>query len=1201
MKILIALCAILAVCTARVVINAEGPANFHLLGEQECTWGPSYWCENIKTASGCNATKHCIKTVWQDMKVPEDNDNVCNICKDMVQQARDQLESNQTQEDLKAVFEGSCKLIHIKPIVQECITIVNQFIPDLIETLASEMNPSVVCSVSGLCNSAHIDKLIEYDQSELKVKDLKSYSLEKDELEPDECSKCYTIATHMEHKLHNTPRDKMLHQMLNLCAELSTFTDACSAIILTHFDTIYTHLQENFNAETICHLSGQCSDKFHKHEDADKTLKVEIRPLSSVGMVDVNDDLPCKLCEQLVEHLRDLLVANTTEAEFEQVLQGLCKQTKSFSAECIAIVDEYYPQIYQYLTKGLNSEFACQMSGLCPSPDKSIQTQPIWPLLPKNAAEKGMQIFQGANKDLENNNDEQLSKSEVEAMQLPIERLVPFPMSEGLLDVKGKETCALCENVLHYIQNVITNPTTESEVKEALGKVCNNLPGSLKGQCTEFVDVYGDAIVAILAEEIDPSQVCPMLRLCPTAKMMELWQSIPAKYMLEEKKKPSCPLCLLAVSQIYNVIKNNKTEANIEHALDKLCIHLPKSLAEECTDLVKGYSKELVELLLADLTPQEVCVFMELCEDEKYSDKKSEFITDKDGEILTNEIPNAPLSPEITKHTKENTACAICEFVMQVIDEQLDNEKEKDKIESVVHGVCNHLPETVSGKCNSFVNKYGDAIIELITKDVSPKQLCTLLALCTNSPQELEETSEILNIQLSSEISPDTESIECSLCEFAVHFIEKELGSERGKNKVESVVHGVCKHLPKTVSRKCNKLVDKHAATVVDLIIKNVSTKLLCTTIGLCSNYLQEIEETSKILNIQLSSEISPDTESIECSLCEFAVHFIEKELGSERGKNKVESVVHGVCKHLPKTVSRKCNKLVDKHAATVVDLIIKNVSTKLLCTTIGLCSNYRQELEVANEISIAKISEVTNDAKCAVCELAMYIIDKELDGEKGKHKVEGAVHGVCNHLPKSLSQTCNNFVNEYGDAAIDAIIRKSPKEVCNAIKVCSTYVQEVKASVKQCAVCKSIMSTIDDLLDKDDVDNSIKHVVSKVCKYLPESVQKQCITIINSYGQSIINLVKRRENIHKICSKVSLCAPEDYSTVSLESSRNKRSYEKIRIKQCTWGPVYWCSSNEAAHECKAVDHCRTHIWKADFAPPKQLSLSDTEPNETNL
>lgn len=50
--IYILLCSIIIisilVSTARVIINAEGPANLYLLGQQECTWGPSYWCENIK-------------------------------------------------------------------------------------------------------------------------------------------------------------------------------------------------------------------------------------------------------------------------------------------------------------------------------------------------------------------------------------------------------------------------------------------------------------------------------------------------------------------------------------------------------------------------------------------------------------------------------------------------------------------------------------------------------------------------------------------------------------------------------------------------------------------------------------------------------------------------------------------------------------------------------------------------------------------------------------------------------------------------------------------------------------------------------------------------------------------------------------------------------------------------------------------------
>lgn len=122
---------------------------------------------NDRTAKGCNAVKHCIERYWEKMEVPEDTDSVCGICKDMVQQARDQLLSNQTQQDLKDVFEGSCKLIHIKPIVNECINIVDQFVPELVETLASQMNPSVVCSVAGLCNNAHIDKLLAEHQAVL--------------------------------------------------------------------------------------------------------------------------------------------------------------------------------------------------------------------------------------------------------------------------------------------------------------------------------------------------------------------------------------------------------------------------------------------------------------------------------------------------------------------------------------------------------------------------------------------------------------------------------------------------------------------------------------------------------------------------------------------------------------------------------------------------------------------------------------------------------------------------------------------------------------------------------------------------------------------------------------------------------------------------------------------------------------------------
>ena len=54
------------------------------------------------------------------------------------------------QTELREVFEGSCKLIPIKIIANECIKLADEFVVELVETLSSEMNPDTVCAVAGI-------------------------------------------------------------------------------------------------------------------------------------------------------------------------------------------------------------------------------------------------------------------------------------------------------------------------------------------------------------------------------------------------------------------------------------------------------------------------------------------------------------------------------------------------------------------------------------------------------------------------------------------------------------------------------------------------------------------------------------------------------------------------------------------------------------------------------------------------------------------------------------------------------------------------------------------------------------------------------------------------------------------------------------------------------------------------------------------
>ncbi|XP_011300553.1 proactivator polypeptide [Fopius arisanus] len=822
--ILLALSALFAVSAARGIVNVEEHSP-RMLGAQQCTWGPGYWCMNITNAAGCNATSHCIEHVWSTMHVPEDDDSVCKICKDMVGQARDQLESNQTQADLKAVFEGSCRLMMIKPIVDECDRLVDQFIPELVETLASQMNPSVVCSVAGLCNSARIDQLLVEHEAMLKKINAKAVSLQNDELTPDECSRCYTIASHMENQLSNTPRDRMVNELLSLCGQFSSFSDACSSIILVNFETIYDHLKNNFNADNICHLSGQCSSKYHRHEEeADKGPAVEIRPLSTVGVVDIGEDLPCKLCEQLVGHLRDLLVANTTELEFQQVLDGLCKQTKSFADECKSLVDQYYSEIYEYLVHRLNSNAICQLGGICPEPGKMPMDRLIMPLLPLHSAEIGIRVLNEQNeKNVEIGGVGQSSaypRTEADEMQLPIERFQPFAtLSLPKMDVEGQKTCAFCEYLLHYLQQVITSPTTEDQVREVLEKVCTKLPQSVEGTCNEFVDTYEDALVALLAQEIDPSIACPMLHICPSQAAMEAWEAIPEEMTLRSnvEEKPSCPLCLLALSQLYNVIKDNKTEESIQRALDKLCDDLPKDLNHQCASLVKGYSKELIDMLLADLTPQEVCVYIKLCNAQKNVGPTDQFPMDKDGEIMTNEIPNFPIHKD--KHLNDGQKCVICEYVMQYLEKQMKNKSTKDEIEKVVHGICNYLPKTVSQQCNTFVNQYADLVIDLLAQEVSPKEICTAMGLCQAALKKMMDSIA-----------------ECALCQAIISSIDSMLVNPEIDQKIEDIVGKVCTLLPGSKQGKCTMMLEVYEQSIINLLKAGVNTREVCKKIALCSN-----------------------------------------------------------------------------------------------------------------------------------------------------------------------------------------------------------------------------------------------------------------------------------------------------------------------------------------------------------------------------
>lgn len=111
------------------------------------------------------------------------------------------------QEEIKEVFEGSCDLLHVKLITKECIKVADEFIPELVDTLASQMDPQVVCSVAGLCNNERYIKMLA-DAGEVT----ESKVIEK----PTTCSGCQTVMTVVERKFRQATRDQVLQGLLQV-------------------------------------------------------------------------------------------------------------------------------------------------------------------------------------------------------------------------------------------------------------------------------------------------------------------------------------------------------------------------------------------------------------------------------------------------------------------------------------------------------------------------------------------------------------------------------------------------------------------------------------------------------------------------------------------------------------------------------------------------------------------------------------------------------------------------------------------------------------------------------------------------------------------------------------------------------------------------------------------------------------------------
>ncbi|XP_054918958.2 uncharacterized protein Sap-r [Dermacentor andersoni] len=1174
-------------------------------------------CQDLWVASSCKTVKPCIEMIWEKLEVPMDKSSVCNICKEMVKEARDQLLSNETQEELREVLEGSCALIPIEFVSKLCKDMVDNFIPDLIDILVSRLDPDQVCTIAGLCNpdfvTRKLQNLLEHKvfmasmQSRLFLPLSKEGASASSAKKEATCAECKTAMKHSRELFKKLPLAGVKSAALKACqGRLGTADPECSTLVNVFLPSVFKYLQ-SLNPEEFCAYVDRCK--------APSPPKLSIPPITAA-----KDNLTCDFCKQLVEHVRQILASNTTEQEFKQALLNFCEELGAAAEECQSFVDDYFDMVYSYLLEALDPNVFCSTIGLCSAnrmkseekalnklfikaiqgalqqkghlknlkaakkvkgylePSPSVPLIKVYPALPKkyfdnNKSEIAFPMVKTFPAQYSPIVEDIYTCSICKAFVALLEQVIPvnatvedvkfvldqicelFPAetekncrsfvdknAEVILNflahdvapavicheitlcmslppkagaVLDSPDCEYCKITVEFFYDELKKKETEEEVKRIVEKLCQLFPSSSRDKCISTINTYVDMVISLVLQEFTPEQICQQLGFCASTNVS--MPVVPPKKVSDD----TCDLCMVVAKFVYDKVKDERTEEKVKEALDQVCTMLPGSLAQKCVDMVNTYYDMLVNLLLQELVPDQVCKELGLCPS----------------------IKKAGMHPVASVPSKKPTdeECDICQTVVQFVYNELKNNKTEEEVKQLLDRVCSLLPDSWKQTCTDTVNTYYDQLVELILQGFTPEQVCQELGLCPSAQRKLGATRPV-------KVASDET---CVYCTTIVQYVYDALQDQKTEEMVKQALDEVCTLFHGDRRQECVNMVNTYFEVIVSLILQDFTPQQICQTIGLCPSSQRKLGAARPV-------KVASDE---TCVYCTTIVQYVYDALQDQKTEEMVKQALDEVCNLFHGDRRQECVNMVNTYFEVIVSLILQDFTPQQICQTIGLCP-----------------SSLGGNIECTFCQYALHFIQNELVDSKTEEKVEVALDKLCAKLPEDLAKECMAFVEEYGPAVMVLLAQEiDPSIVCVAVKACPKdglkKQSDLKLKLNECASCTAAISYVEQVLKDTKNDQEVAKQLANACEHVPKTLQSQCKAVIETYGPALLQAIAQFGSGQKACEKLDICSGD---TVAYKHQQKKL----IGSNPCTRGPAHWCHSKENAAACKATPYCVKKVWK---------------------
>jgi len=364
---------------------------------------------------------------------------------------------------------------------------------------------------------------------------------------------------------------------------------------------------------------------------------------------------------------------------------------------------------------------------------------------------------------------------------------------------EAKPTCLLCEYVMHNLESYLKDAHNEEQIKEYLDGLCMDVPTNYQDVCKSFIDKYEAQILQMIASEIHPAQMCKEINLCSTAPV-------------PKSPSSSCETCHIVAEEVFSVFSDKDDVNMVKNVLESICYRFPEYIDEPCEAFVDKYVTAFITFVAEGLTPDELCDALDMC--------------------------NSNDSHNFIETSSDDSTCVICEYAVSYLDKILEDKSSEEEIKEALESVCDLLPSSVKGQCDNFVDTYTDMIIQLLTGEITPKELCGYLGLCQDSQFYLSNNRYPARVGIvrygGKQAWRNNDGQFCAICEYAIQTVDQMLEDNKTEKEIEVSLDKVCYMLPSSLKNTCLQMVKEYTDQIIHLLVNDYPPKQVCTELALC-------------------------------------------------------------------------------------------------------------------------------------------------------------------------------------------------------------------------------------------------------------------------------------------------------------------------------------------------------------------------------